>query len=169
MSDSLWVLVSSRTVCSPPGSSVHGILQARILEWVAAPFSRGSSQTRDQNQVSSVAGRFFTVSATRESTIASHSVVSNSSQPHGLDCSPPGSSVHLDSPGKNTGAGCHFLLQGIFPTQGLNPGLLYFRQILYPLSYMDISPLNVNASYKRITSTQFPEHLLCLLFYLFIF
>ena len=36
-----------------------------------------------------------------------------------------------DSPGKNTGVGCHFLLQGIFPTQGLNPGLLHCRQILY--------------------------------------
>ena len=41
-----------------------------------------------------------------------------------MDCSPPGSSVHGDSPGKNTGMGCHFLLQGIFPTQGSNPGLL---------------------------------------------
>ena len=37
--------------CSPPGSSVHGILQVRILEWVAVPFSRGSSQPRDQPQV----------------------------------------------------------------------------------------------------------------------
>ena len=40
-----------------------------------------------------------------------------------MDCSMPGSSVHGDSPGKNTGVGCHFLLQGIFPTQGSNPGL----------------------------------------------
>ena len=40
------------TDCSPPGSSVHGILQARILEWVAMPFSRGSSQPRDQTCVS---------------------------------------------------------------------------------------------------------------------
>ena len=46
--------------CRPPGSSVHGILQARILEWVAIPFSRGSSQPRNQTQVSHVAGRFFT-------------------------------------------------------------------------------------------------------------
>ena len=46
---------------SPPSSSVHGILQARILEWVAMPFSRGSSQPRDQSQVSRIAGRFFTV------------------------------------------------------------------------------------------------------------
>ena len=44
---------------SPPGSSVHGILQARILEWVAVPFSRGSSQPRDQTLVSCIAGRFL--------------------------------------------------------------------------------------------------------------
>ena len=52
--------------CSPPGSSVHGILQARILEWVAIPFSRGSSWPRDWTQVSCIAGGFFTVWATRE-------------------------------------------------------------------------------------------------------
>ena len=46
--------------CSLPGSSAHGILQARILEWVAMPSSRGSSQPRDQTQVSHTAGRFFT-------------------------------------------------------------------------------------------------------------
>ena len=52
-----------------------------------------------------------------------------------MDCRLPGSSVHGDSPGKNTGVGCHALLQGIFPTQGLNPGLLHCKQILYQLSY----------------------------------
>ena len=46
---------------SPPGSSVHGILQARILEWVAIPFFRGSFQPRDKIWVSCMAGRFFTV------------------------------------------------------------------------------------------------------------
>ena len=51
-----------------------------------------------------------------------------------MDCSPPGTSVHGDSPGKNTGVGCHFLLQWIFLTQGLNPGLLHCRQILYQLN-----------------------------------
>ena len=45
--------------CSLPGSSVHGILQARILEWIAIPFSRGSSQPRDGAQVSHIAGTFF--------------------------------------------------------------------------------------------------------------
>ena len=46
--------------CRPPGSSVHGILQVRILEWGAIPFSRGSSQPRDRTGVSCIAGRFFT-------------------------------------------------------------------------------------------------------------
>ena len=49
-----------------------------------------------------------------------------------MDLSPPGSSVHpWDSPVKNTGVGYHSLLQGIFLTQGSNPGLLHYRQILY--------------------------------------
>ena len=50
----------------PMDYPVHGILQARILEWVAFPFSRGSSQPKDQTQVSHIAGRFFTSWATRE-------------------------------------------------------------------------------------------------------
>ena len=52
--------------CSPPGSSVHGILQTRILEWVAIFFSRGSSWPRDRTWESSIAVRFFTVWVTRE-------------------------------------------------------------------------------------------------------
>ena len=51
------------------------------------------------------------------------------------DCSPPGSTVHGDSPGKNTWVGCHALLQGIFPTQESNPGLPHCRQTLYHLSH----------------------------------
>ena len=47
--------------CSLPGPSIHGIFQARVLEWVAISFSRGSSRLRDQTQVSHVAGRHFTV------------------------------------------------------------------------------------------------------------
>ena len=56
VSDSLWPVDHS-----PPGSCVHGSLPARILEWVAIPFSRGSSWPRDQTQVSRIAGTFFTV------------------------------------------------------------------------------------------------------------
>ena len=54
------------TDCSPPGSSVYGILQASILEWVAISFSRGSSRPKDWTQISCIAGRFFTIWATRE-------------------------------------------------------------------------------------------------------
>jgi len=52
--------------CSPPGFPVHANSPARILEWIAMLFSRGSSQTRDRTQVSHTAGRFFTVWATKE-------------------------------------------------------------------------------------------------------
>ena len=52
--------------CSPPSSSVHGILQARILEWVAISFSRGSSRPRDQTQVPHIAGRCFNLCTIRE-------------------------------------------------------------------------------------------------------
>ena len=50
------------------------------------------------------------------------------------DSSPPGPSVHGDSPGKNTGVGCHALFQGVFLTKGVNPGLLHCRRICWPLS-----------------------------------
>ena len=60
------VAQSCPTLCnprdsSPPGSSVHRILQAKILEWIDIPFSRRSSRLRDQTQVSCIAGRFFTI------------------------------------------------------------------------------------------------------------
>ena len=54
------VAQSCLTLCDPMDYKVHGILQAIILEWVAFPFSRESSQPRDQTQVSGIAGRFFT-------------------------------------------------------------------------------------------------------------
>ena len=60
----VWLFVTPQT--APPGSSVHGILQARILEWVAIPFSRGSSRARDWTWVSQKAGKFFTIWVTRE-------------------------------------------------------------------------------------------------------
>ena len=71
---SVKVAQSCPTLCdpmdhSPPSSSVHGILQARMLEWVAVPFFTGSSQPRDQTHVSCIAGGFFTVWATREALI----------------------------------------------------------------------------------------------------
>ena len=68
------MLVIQLTLCNPtdcglPDSSVHGILEARILERVAFPFSRGPSWPRDQTWVSHIAGRFFTVWATRETQV----------------------------------------------------------------------------------------------------
>ena len=60
------VVSHSATLCNPMDFTVHGIFGARILEWVAVPFSRGSSQPRDWTQVSHIADRFFTVWATRE-------------------------------------------------------------------------------------------------------
>ena len=74
------VTQSRPTLCNPmdcglPGFSVHGILQARILEWIAIPFSMGSSQLRDQTQLSHTAGVFLTTWATRESRITSYKSV----------------------------------------------------------------------------------------------
>ena len=70
------LLQSCPTLCDPmdcnlPGSSVHGILHARILEWVAMPSSRGSSWPRNWTPVSCIAGKFFTVWATREAQLVS--------------------------------------------------------------------------------------------------
>ena len=69
----------------------------------------------------------------------SYSVVSDSLQPHGLK--PTRLLCPWDFPGKNTRVGCHFLLQEIFPTHGLNPGLLHCRQMLYHLSHQAISSI----------------------------
>ena len=60
------LVTQSCLTLSPPGSSVHGVFQARVLEWVAVPFSRGSSRPRDWTWVSCIAGKFFTIWAIRE-------------------------------------------------------------------------------------------------------
>ena len=96
---------SCPTLCNPMNCTFHGILQARILEWVASPFSKGSSQPRDRIQVSLPA-----------------------LQADSLPTEPQGKP-------KNTGVGSLSLLQWIFPSQELNRGLLHCRQILYQLSY----------------------------------
>ena len=92
--------------CSPPGSSVHGILQARILEWVAIRSSRGSSWPRDWTHiswVSCIVGKLFTHWATWEASVQfSRSVVSNSLRPHESQharplCPSPTPGVHSDS------------------------------------------------------------------------
>ena len=142
-----WCLIPCRSMdCSPPGFTVYGILQARIMEWVAMPSSRGSSQPRDWTHVSYVSctGRqVLTTSATWEAP--QHM----SNRIHSLEwmwvycevCQllsrvwifvTPWTEAHQaplswDSPGMNTGMGCHALLQRISPIQGLNPGLPHCR------------------------------------------
>ena len=68
-----------------------------------------------------------------------------------MDCSPPGSSIHGDSPGKNTGVGCHALLYGIFLTQGSNPGLQHCKQILYHLSHQGSPSVLLGRPYFKPT------------------
>ena len=68
--------------------------------------------------------------------VLSHSVISDSLQPHGRQPTRP--LCPWGSPGKNTGVGCHALLQGTFPTQGQNPGLPNWRRILYQLSHQGL-------------------------------
>ena len=87
--------------CSLSGFSAHGILQARILEWIAIPFSRGSSRLRDRTVVSCITGRFFTIWTTENSHIIScrtYKVSAKSLQSFltlcdPIDGSPPGSPV----------------------------------------------------------------------------
>ena len=116
--------------------TVHGILQARILEWVAFPFSRGSFQPRDQTQVFHIAGGFFTSWATREA----QEYWSGQPLPSPADLPDPG--IELGSPAlqadslpaepqgkpKRTGVGSLSLLQWISLTQELSWGLLRLRR-----------------------------------------
>ena len=120
---------------SLPCSSIHGIFQARILEWVAISFSRGSFRPRVQTRVSCIGKWILYHWVTREAhgkiccvCVLSHSVVSDSLWLHGL-YSP------WNSLGQKTGVGSLSLLQGIFSTQGANVGLLHYRQILYQLTH----------------------------------
>ena len=95
-----------------------------------------------------LAGRFITTSAAWEVPCAVLGLVAQCLTLCSLvDWSLPGFSVHGDSPGKNTGVGCHAFLQGTFPSQGLNPGLLHCRWILYcwvayPFSKWSSQPRN---------------------------
>ena len=85
------VAQSCPTLCKPMDNKANGILQDRILEWVAFPFSRRSSQPRDRTQVSYTAGRFFTSWATRKWSEVAQSCPTLCDP---MDCSLPGSSIH---------------------------------------------------------------------------
>ena len=122
VSDSL----QPRMDCSPPGSSVHGIFQTRILECVAISFSRESSWPRDQTQVSCIAGRFFTIWATRETPrrgvpSLTAAMVWNDSWASSID---PGSQERHRCPGTGEGGGwgCHTPeASGSIPAGSLRP------------------------------------------------
>ena len=147
--------------CSLPVSSVHGISQARVQEQVAILFSRGSSQPKDQTQVSYIAGRSFTIGATQTENLFNLLPYSwlqfrtgviewCSSEVKLLSrvllCDPMKPTRLLrpwDFPGKSTRVGCHFLLQGIFLTQDSHLDLLQCRQLLYRLS-SEGSPGGIN-------------------------
>ena len=101
--------------CSPPGSYVHG--------------DSPGKNTR-VGSLSLLQGIFLIHNSIVVLVTQSCPTLCNS-----MDCSQPGSSVHGDSPGKNTGVGCHAHLLGIFPTQGSKPGLPHCRWILYHLSH----------------------------------
>ena len=116
-----------------PGSSVHGILQARILEWVAMPSSRRSSQPRMEPRSPSLQADSLCLS--HQEAHSGEDRQANNPFPGSWSSSLPGSSVHEIL----QGVGCQFLLQGILPTQGSNAGLLHYRQILYCLSHQ-VSP-----------------------------
>ena len=132
--DSLWPMD-----CSPPSSSVHGILQARILQWVAISFSRGSSRPRDRTQVSHVAGRCFNLCATREAHKGQR------------DCE-----FRSQRPSRQTGALCfrkrhHFL----FPQQRAVLWLHHHSSFCDPTSF----PSNSLASLSKGKTLSSPESL----------
>ena len=124
---------SDRMDCSLPGCSIHGSFQARVLEWGAIAFSDSIS--------SSHYIIFIHLSSVTELALPQNNHVLclvaqlcwTLCDP--VDCSPPGCPVHGDFSGKNTGMGCHALLQRTLPIQGSNPGLPRCRQILYQQSH----------------------------------
>ena len=75
-----------------------------------------------------------------------------------MDCSPPGSFAHGDSPGKNTGVGCHAILWGIFLTQGSNSGLPHCSQILYNLSHQGSPRISEWVAYLFSRRTSQPRN-----------
>ena len=122
----------------------------RILGWVAYPFSRRSSWLRNRTRISALQADSWLAELPGkpfEEYVLCVCLVTQSCSTlcYPMDCSLPGSSAHGDSPGNNTGVGCHAFLQRIFPTQGLNPGLLHCRWILYCLSHQG----RVQASYAK--------------------
>ena len=120
----------------PPGKALCEFFkQAFSFEICIDSHAVAGHNAAKQGALSRTLGTGYPVSRTVTSCSVSRPVVSDSLRPHGLW--PARLLCPWDSPGKNTGEGGHSLLQGIFPTQGSNPGLLHCRQILYRLSYRE--------------------------------
>ena len=115
------VTQSCLTLCNPTNYTVHGILQARILEWVAVPFLRGSSQPRGWTQVSRIAGRFLTSWATREEGSVQFSSVTQSCPTlcDPMNRSTPGLPVHHHLP-ESTQTHVHQVSNAIQPSHPLS-------------------------------------------------
>ena len=124
------VRLSESMDCSPPGSSVHGILLAGILEWVAIRFCRGSSWPRDQTMVSCTAGKFFTVWATKE---WSRSVVSDSAT---LWTAAYQASLSMGFFRQECWNGLPLLPRGSLPDPGLKPHFLHWQVDSLPLCHL---------------------------------
>ena len=162
------LLQSCPTLCdptdgSPPGSPVPGILQARTLEWVAISFSNAGKWKVKVKSLSHA--RLVTTPWTAAyqdplpmgfsrqeywsgvplpSPKCYMLVTSDSLWPHGLQ--PARLLCPWDSPGKNTGVGCHALLQRIFPTQGSKLGPFHCRQVLYSLTHQQVNVIWIGAN-----------------------
>ena len=119
--------------CSPQGSSVHGILQTRILEWVVIPFSRNFPDPGIKPRSPAMQADSLPLCHQRGADVLWSEVKVAQSWP--TLCDPMNYRVHgILQAGQNTGVGSHSLVQGIFPTQGSNPGFPHCR-ILYQLSH----------------------------------
>ena len=142
--------------CSPPGSSVHGMLQARILEWEVIPFSKGSSRpgigtTCISRWVLYQHHHLGSPCLTSEKVKVAHLCPALCDP---MDCP-------WNSPGQNTGVGNLSLFQGIFPTQGSNPGLLHCRQILYQLSHKTWRLRSPATGLEQVTTSLYLNFPIC--------
>ena len=152
--------------CSLPGSSVHGIFSQKF--WIGLPIPSPEDLLPGIEEASPVlAGSFLTTvpqgspcKTTLDCIIVciSCSGVPDSLQCHGLK--PARLLCPWHSPGKNTRVGCHFLLQGLFPTQGSNLGLLQSRQILYHMSHQGRRlPYRLSFSEIKMSKRRLGNHL----------
>ena len=127
-----------------------GILLSLFKRWLISESSHSGSYIGSATQP--LKGHVFLFTA-HESEIESCSLLPESLQPSGLQ--PANLLCPWSSPGTNTGVGCHFLLQGIFPTQGLNQGLPHCSQILYTLQRKCISLcISPESGHKSSVSNQ---------------